>query len=66
MEDAEPRSDKVFQMFRSWLFLNLGIIAGVAGFGEIAAAITDIAKLLFYVFMTLFVILLVRELRARM
>lgn len=40
------------------LFLIVAIIAGVFGFGGIAAAATDIARLLFVVFLALFVIAL--------
>jgi uncharacterized membrane protein YtjA (UPF0391 family) len=42
----------------STLFLIVAIIAGVFGFGGIAAAATDIAKLLFVVFLAMFVIAL--------
>jgi uncharacterized membrane protein YtjA (UPF0391 family) len=42
----------------SILFLIVAIIAGVFGFGGIAAAATDIAKLLFVVFLALFLITL--------
>jgi uncharacterized membrane protein YtjA (UPF0391 family) len=42
----------------SILFLIVAIIAGVFSFGGIAAAATDIAKLLFVVFLALFVIAL--------
>jgi uncharacterized membrane protein YtjA (UPF0391 family) len=41
------------------LFLIVAIIAGVLGFGGIAAAATDIARLLFVVFLALFVIALI-------
>jgi uncharacterized membrane protein YtjA (UPF0391 family) len=41
------------------LFLIIAIIAAVFGFGGIAAAATDIARLLFVVFLALFVITLV-------
>jgi len=40
------------------LFLIVSIIAAVFGFGGIAAAATDIARLLFVVFLVLFVITL--------
>lgn len=40
------------------LFLIVAIIAAVFGFGGIAAAATDIARLLFVVFLVLFVITL--------
>ncbi len=40
------------------LFLVVAVIAAVFGFGGIAAAATDIARLLFVVFLVLFVITL--------
>jgi uncharacterized membrane protein YtjA (UPF0391 family) len=40
----------------SILFLIVALIAAVFGFGGIAAAATDIARLLFVVFLVLFVI----------
>lgn len=43
----------------SILFLIVAVIAAVFGFGGIAAAATDIARLLFVVFLVLFVISLV-------
>jgi uncharacterized membrane protein YtjA (UPF0391 family) len=45
------------------LFLIVAIIAAVFGFGGIAAAATDIARLLFVVFLVLFVISLFFGLR---
>jgi uncharacterized membrane protein YtjA (UPF0391 family) len=35
--------------------LHLAIIAGLVGFGEIAAAAVDVAKALFFIFAALFV-----------
>jgi uncharacterized membrane protein YtjA (UPF0391 family) len=46
------------------LFLIVAIIAAVFGFGGIAAAATDIARLLFVVFLVLFVISLFFGLRS--
>jgi len=46
------------------LFLIVAIIAAVFGFGGIAAAATDIARLLFVVFLVLFVISLFLGLRS--
>jgi uncharacterized membrane protein YtjA (UPF0391 family) len=40
------------------LFLIVAIVAGVFGFGGIATAATDIARLLFVVFLALFVVAL--------
>jgi uncharacterized membrane protein YtjA (UPF0391 family) len=41
------------------LFLIVAIVAAVFGFGGIAAAATDIARILFFVFVVLFIIALV-------
>ena len=41
------------------LFLIIGLVAGVLGFGGIAGASFAIAKLLFFVFIAIFVILLI-------
>jgi len=46
------------------LFLIVAVIAAVFGFGGIAAAATDIARLLFVVFLVLFVISLFLGLRS--
>lgn len=48
----------------SWtvLFLVVALIAGVFGFGGIAAESTGIAKILFFIFLVLFIIGLVRGL----
>ncbi|HEY8506386.1 MAG TPA: DUF1328 family protein [Gemmataceae bacterium] len=48
------------------LFLIIALIAAVFGFGGVAAAATDIAVILFWVFLALFVIaLLASALRGR-
>ena len=41
------------------LFLIIGLAAGVLGFGGIAGASFAIAKLLFFVFIAIFVVLLI-------
>lgn len=41
------------------LFLVLAVIAGILGFGIAATAFAGIAKLLFYLFVAAFVILLI-------
>ena len=40
----------------AWIFLVIAIIAAIFGFGGIAAASAGIAKVLFYVFLAIFVI----------
>ncbi len=41
------------------IFLVVAIIAAVFGFGNIAAAATDIAKILFFIFIVIFVLLMI-------
>jgi uncharacterized membrane protein YtjA (UPF0391 family) len=41
------------------VFLIIALIAGVFGFGGVYAAATDIARILFFVFLVLFVVSLV-------
>jgi len=41
------------------LFLVIGLVAGVLGFGGIAGASFAIAKTLFFVFMLIFLVLLI-------
>jgi uncharacterized membrane protein YtjA (UPF0391 family) len=50
----------VFDMLR-WavIFLIIGLIAGLLGFTGIAGASIEIAKILFFVFMVIFLVLLV-------
>jgi uncharacterized membrane protein YtjA (UPF0391 family) len=48
----------------AWVFLILAIIAAVFGFGGIAAAAAGIAKVLFFIFLALFVIGLLTGRRA--
>jgi len=46
------------------LFLILGLIAGALGFTTVAGASIAIAKILFFVFLAIFVILLIAGLTA--
>lgn len=41
------------------IFLAIAIIAGVFGFGNIAAGASEIAKILFFVFIVIFVVMLI-------
>lgn len=41
------------------IFFIIAIIAGIFGFGDIAAGASSIAKVLFYIFIVLFVITLI-------
>ena len=40
----------------AWIFLVIAIIAAMFGFGGIAAASAGIAKVLFYIFLAIFII----------
>jgi uncharacterized membrane protein YtjA (UPF0391 family) len=43
-------------LWYAWLFLVLAVIAAIFGFGAIAAASAWIAKILFFVFLAVFII----------
>lgn len=51
-------------MFLYWaaVFFVIAIVAAVFGFGDIAAGATDIARILFFVFLILFVLSLLQGL----
>ena len=51
-------------LWYAWVFLLVAIIAAVFGFGGIAAGAAEIAKILFFVFVVLFVISLFTGRRA--
>ena len=40
----------------AWIFLVIALIAAVLGFGGIAAASAGIAKVLFFIFLSIFVV----------
>jgi uncharacterized membrane protein YtjA (UPF0391 family) len=42
------------------IFLVIAIIAAIFGFGGIYAAATDIARILFFIFLVLFILSLIR------
>jgi uncharacterized membrane protein YtjA (UPF0391 family) len=48
----------------AWLFLVLAVIAAVFGFGGIASAMAGIFKVLFFIFLAIFVIGLIAGRRA--
>ncbi len=48
----------------AWVFLVLAIIAAIFGFGGIAVAAAGIAKVLFFIFLALFIIGLLTGRRA--
>jgi uncharacterized membrane protein YtjA (UPF0391 family) len=48
----------------AWVFLILAVIAAIFGFGGVATAAAGIAKVLFFIFLALFVIGLLTGRRA--
>lgn len=42
------------------IFLVIAIIAAIFGFGNIAAGATDIARILFFIFLILFILSLIK------
>ena len=47
------------------MFLVIGLIAGVLGFTTVAGASIAIAKILFYVFIAIFLLLLIDQVKGR-
>jgi uncharacterized membrane protein YtjA (UPF0391 family) len=66
---ADPRppdhNKEDMMLYYALVFLFVAIIAGLLGFGAIAFAAAGIAKLLFYIFLILFVISLVTHVSRR-
>lgn len=52
-------------LYYALVFLVVAIIAGVLGFGNVAAVSVDIARILFFVFLVIFVITLIMGLVRR-
>jgi len=51
---------EISQMLRwAFIFLVVGLIAALLGFTNVAGASIEIAKILFFIFMVIFVVLLV-------
>jgi uncharacterized membrane protein YtjA (UPF0391 family) len=46
-------------LYWALVFFIVALVAGVLGFGGIAAAATDIARILFYIFLVIFLVTLV-------
>jgi uncharacterized membrane protein YtjA (UPF0391 family) len=56
---------EAYVLYYALVFLIVAIIAGLLGFGAIAFAAAGIAKILFFVFLILFLISLVRHMSTR-
>jgi uncharacterized membrane protein YtjA (UPF0391 family) len=52
-------------LYYAVVFLIVAIIAGLLGFGAVAFAAAGIAKLLFFIFLILFLLSLVRHMSTR-
>jgi len=46
-------------LYYTWIFLVIALIAGLFGFGVIASTAAGIAKILFFVFLVVFLISLI-------
>jgi len=46
-------------LYYTWIFLVVALLAGLFGFGLIASTAAGIAKILFFIFIALFVISLI-------
>jgi uncharacterized membrane protein YtjA (UPF0391 family) len=46
-------------LYWALVFFIVALVAGVLGFGGIAAAATDIARILFYIFLVIFLVTLI-------
>ena len=57
-------SGGVVMLYYSWIFLVIALIAALFGFGLVASAAAGIAKVLFFVFLVLFLISLITGRRA--
>ena len=67
-KDINPRAHrKTEEIMLYWalMFLIIAIIAGVLGFGGIAFAAAGIAKILFFIFLVVFAIMLITGLMGR-
>ena len=52
-------------LYYALLFLIVAIIAGLLGFGAVAFAAAGIAKVMFFIFLILFLVSLVRHMSSR-
>jgi uncharacterized membrane protein YtjA (UPF0391 family) len=55
---SQNRSDAMSLLKWALIFFLISVVAGVFGFGGISAASADVARILFYIFVAIFVILL--------
>jgi uncharacterized membrane protein YtjA (UPF0391 family) len=53
-DGAEGRTREAVMLYWTLMFFVIALIAGVLGFGGIAAATAEIAKILFFLFLVLF------------
>jgi uncharacterized membrane protein YtjA (UPF0391 family) len=55
-----PRRDPSMTLLKwALIFLAVSIVAGIFGFTDISAASADIARILFYIFVVIFLVLLI-------
>jgi uncharacterized membrane protein YtjA (UPF0391 family) len=67
-KDINPRAHRETEesmLYWALMFLIIAIIAGVLGFGGIAFAAAGIAKILFFIFLVVFAVMLISGLMGR-
>jgi uncharacterized membrane protein YtjA (UPF0391 family) len=57
-----PRTRSDIMLYWALIFFVLALVAGLFGFGGIAAATASIAQILFFIFLVIFVVSLVAHL----
>jgi uncharacterized membrane protein YtjA (UPF0391 family) len=60
-----PKIKEIIMLYYAALFFVIGLVAALFGFGGIAAGAVEIAKILFFIFLVLFVVSLVAGLMRR-
>jgi uncharacterized membrane protein YtjA (UPF0391 family) len=63
--EADIQSQGGHMLYYALVFLIVAIIAGLLGFGAISFAAAGIAKILFFIFIVLFLVSLVRHIGSR-
>lgn len=58
LDDTPTKGDQNM-LYWALVFFIVALVAGVLGFGGIAAAATDIARILFFIFLVIFLVTLI-------
>jgi uncharacterized membrane protein YtjA (UPF0391 family) len=57
--DSNPTMEVITMLYYSLVFLVIALIAGILGFGVVAFAAAEIARICFFVFIVLFLVSLI-------